>query len=115
MPTFVTNVCSSSANCWGSRPAGQDHSNRVRGRARRRGLICDLWLNRSQSRKNEPTVPAPWSCGGPTVLSEEVTVSLGPLLSRVGQPSQMRLASLRRSIKNASMADLAQSEVKTEV
>jgi hypothetical protein len=55
------------------------------------------------------------ACVGRTALGEEVTVSLGPLLGRVVQPSQMRLASLRLSIKNASMADLAQSEVKTDV
>ena len=55
------------------------------------------------------------ACGHPTVLGEEVTVSLGSTPRSRFQPSQMRLASLRRSIKNASMADLAQSEVKTDV
>ncbi len=55
------------------------------------------------------------SCGDATVSGDEVVVSMGPSSAGVFQPSQMRLASLRRSIKNASMADLAQSEVKTEV
>jgi hypothetical protein len=55
------------------------------------------------------------ACGGRTVLGEEVTVSLGSTPRSRFQPSQMRLASLRRSSKNASMADLAQSEVKTDV
>jgi hypothetical protein len=91
----------------------------------------DRFVAHATSRKNDKSAPRarakyvqPIGLNGSCVvelaavglwLGEEVTVSLDPLLSRAVQPSQTRLASLRRSIKNASMADLAQSEVKTDV
>jgi hypothetical protein len=66
----------------GARGRDQDHSSRVRrGRARRRGL---MWRPVAEPLPSRGRTSQPFlrrvACGGPTVLGEEVTLSIGPLL-----------------------------------
>jgi hypothetical protein len=70
-----------------------------------------VWQMINALRRRQNVFRRRCGCGDATVLDDDVVVSMSQSSTGVVQPSQMRLASLRRSIKNASMADLAQSEV----